>query len=73
MKSNIKNIVCPACQSENIAVIMYGMPAFSPELMEEIKIGTKKLGGCCVRAESPDYTCNNCGKEWKDQDKIGMD
>jgi hypothetical protein len=49
------------------------MPAFSPELMKEIKIGAKKLGGCCVKNESPDYTCNDCGKEWKTEEKMGKD
>ena len=73
MHSKTEKIICPACTSDNIAVIMYGMPAFSPELMNEIKSGHKKLGGCCVRNDSPDYTCNNCGKEWKKEEKLGAD
>ena len=72
MENKTKKIICPACKSENIATIMYGMPAFSPELIKEIKIGSK-LGGCCVRDESPDYTCNDCGKEWKNEAKMGAD
>lgn len=74
MNSKSEKILCPACGSNDIAVIMYGMPAFSPELMAEIKKGETKLGGCCVRHDSPDYTCNNCGKEWKNkEDKLGAD
>ena len=73
MENKTKKIICPACKSENVATIMYGMPAFSPVLMNEIKTGTKKLGGCCVRDESPDYTCNDCGKEWKNEAKMGAD
>ena len=73
MERKTKNIICPECNSHNVATIMYGMPAFSPALMSEIKSGAKKLGGCCVKNESPDYTCNDCGKEWKDEEKMRLD
>jgi DNA-directed RNA polymerase subunit RPC12/RpoP len=73
VNSKSEKITCPACSSENITLIMYGMPAFSSKLMEEIKSGETKLGGCCVRDDSPDYTCNSCGKEWKKEEKLGKD
>jgi DNA-directed RNA polymerase subunit RPC12/RpoP len=66
-------VTCPACGSDNVTEVIYGMPVFSPELMKEIKIGTKKLGGCCVRNDSPDFICGNCGKEWKSIEKIGTE
>ena len=65
MSSDKRKIVCPACGSKNTAIIMYGLPDFSPDLMKEIKLSKTKLGGCCHRNDSPDFVCNDCGKEWQ--------
>lgn len=55
---------CPACGSESIAKIMYGMPMMTPELEEELRTGKLSLGGCCVSDDSPRWECNGCGEEW---------
>lgn len=67
---NHKDIYCPFCNSKNIADILYGLPAFSEELENELKNGKLILGGCCRSDESPLYHCNDCTKEWKSNKKI---
>ena len=59
---------CPACGSESIAEIMYGMPMFTPELEEELRAGRLSLGGCCISDDSPRWECNECGKQWGSMD-----
>ena len=44
---------CPACGSESIAEIMYGMPVNTPELQEALSEGKLSLGGCWVSDASP--------------------
>lgn len=51
---------CPACLSEDVDRILYGLMPWPPP--EEAHV---RLGGCCVIAgESPQYHCNECGNEW---------
>lgn len=57
-------IICPSCNSKNVAKYLYGMPAFSKKLEKELEQGKIKLGGCCISDESPQFHCNDCGKEW---------
>ncbi len=52
---------CPSCGASPMATIMYGMPAWSPELKEEIQAGKIVLGGCCITMDDPVWQCTNCG------------
>ncbi len=61
-----KKIICPFCNSDNVAEYLYGLPVFSEELNKEIKEGKIILGGCEIDDQFPLYKCNNCGKEWSD-------
>jgi predicted Zn-ribbon and HTH transcriptional regulator len=54
---------CPQCHSEDLVRIVYGMP--SEEMVEESVAGRVALGGCLVWPDAPDYTCQNCGYEWR--------
>jgi len=54
---------CPACGSERVAVILYGMPAFSPHLEKDLNSGRIALGGCCVTDEDPKWQCVECKTE----------
>ena len=58
---NIK-IKCPECGSENIATILYGMPAMTGELQTAIDNGEVVLGGCIVSDDgsAPEFVCNSC-------------
>ena len=51
--------VCPACQSSNVAPIVYGYP--SEEMFDDTSI---VLGGCCIESDSPEWYCKECEKEW---------
>lgn len=53
---------CPRCGSDSIAKIMYGMPVLTSKLDEALRKGTLSLGGCCVSDNSPQWECNECGK-----------
>ncbi len=59
-----KKIKCQYCGSTNIAKILYGLPAFSSKLDEDLKMGKVVLGGCCVTDDDPDRHCNNCNKDF---------
>jgi hypothetical protein len=51
---------CPVCRSKRIASYMYGMPAYSEELVKEIDEGKTVLGGCCISDHEPAFTCIDC-------------
>jgi hypothetical protein len=51
---------CPCCGSDKIAIICYGLPAFSPRLREDIKENKIVLGGCCVSEHDPTWKCVDC-------------
>jgi hypothetical protein len=51
---------CPACGSARVAEIIYGLPAFSPELEEALESGRTVLGGCCVTSDDPRWRCLEC-------------
>jgi predicted RNA-binding Zn-ribbon protein involved in translation (DUF1610 family) len=53
---------CPACGAGPVARILYGMPAFSEELEEELRAGKVALGGCMVSDDDPDWECTSCGQ-----------
>jgi hypothetical protein len=44
---------CPKCGCKKIADILYGMPAFSPELRKDLDEGITVLGGCCAMDNGP--------------------
>lgn len=39
---------CPKCGSRRIAPILYGMPAFSEEMEQQLNEEKLYLGGCCI-------------------------
>jgi hypothetical protein len=51
---------CPECGCTKVAYILYGLPAFSPELESELKEGKVVLGGCCVTECDPTWQCIEC-------------
>lgn len=56
--------ICPRCGSKKTAKILYGMPAMSPELQEQLDQGEVVLGGCCITNCDPVYYCNKCKKDF---------
>ena len=68
LKMKHTKIVCPYCQSENIAHIVYGEVAFDEELNEALEKGEIHLGGCCYYNDSPKYHCNDCKKNFPESE-----
>ena len=55
---------CPQCSSDEVLPILYGMP--TDEAVERSRRGEVALGGCMVFPDAPEYTCKNCGHEWRE-------
>lgn len=51
---------CPPCRSTRIVNIMYGLPAFSKKLEDDLNSGKIVLGGCCVSDDDPRWQCLDC-------------
>jgi hypothetical protein len=57
---------CPRCHSDEVLPIVYGLP--SPATVEESAAGRVALGGCMITPESPDWQCEMCGHEWRQEE-----
>lgn len=55
---------CPKCNGNSIAKILWGLPAMSEKLEQQLNEGKVVLGGCCVTDNDPKWHCNNCEYEW---------
>lgn len=53
---------CPKCKSENLAKILYGLPAFDDKPEKDLEEKKIVLGGCEV--DDKHWHCNNCGTEF---------
>jgi hypothetical protein len=51
---------CPACSSQRIANILYGMPEYSAKLEKDLSSGRIILGGCCITNDDPKWQCADC-------------
>lgn len=56
-------IKCPKCGSRRVAPILYGMPAYSEEMEQQLKEEKLYLGGCCISGMEPTYHCFQCKKD----------
>lgn len=54
---------CPACGASPVASILWGEPAFTPELEKKMEEGRVSLGGCCIPGDPPMWTCTKCNIE----------
>lgn len=55
---------CTKCGSKKIAKILYGLPAFSPELKRQLESGEIVLGGCIITGNDPKWQCVECGERF---------
>lgn len=60
----MSKVKCPKCGNRNIAEYLWGMPAFTEQLEEELAAGHVVLGGCMITKSEPKYHCNNCKKDF---------
>lgn len=64
-----ERLECPRCGSESVARILWGMPAFTPEVESGLKDGSIVLGGCEITSENPPaLRCGGCGLEFDQTD-----
>lgn len=56
----LEKLICPKCNSENIAKILWGMPRFTNELKQNIKNKKIVLGGCIINGDDPEFQCMDC-------------
>ncbi len=49
---------CPACGSEKIIPIVYGLPV--PAANDAAEAGEIMLGGCCLSGRDPRWVCRAC-------------
>lgn len=59
----VDGVKCPECGSENVAEVLYGMPAYDEELQAKIDAGDVVLNGCEFAFGEPmhPYECLDCG------------
>ena len=63
----LKPARCPSCGHRPIAVLRYGLPAYSEQLRSDLEGGRVVLAGCCVTDDDPTWTCTACGTDlWRD-------
>lgn len=60
----MSKVRCPKCGNRNVAEYLWGMPAFTKKLEEELEVGHFVLGGCMITESDPKYHCNNCKKDF---------
>ncbi len=51
---------CPACGSDQILEIIYGLPATTEKLERELEKKTIILGGCMMHENAPLWKCGKC-------------
>lgn len=51
---------CPVCKASTIATILFGLPAGSAKLFDDLDTGKIVLGGCCVTDDDPVWQCTSC-------------
>lgn len=57
--------VCHKCDSEKIAVVVYGFPKYESKLQKQIAKGEIVLGGCMTYLDSPNWICNVCNQKYR--------
>ena len=62
--------VCPVCKSKRVAIILWGLPAFSEQLERDLELGKVVLGGCCVKIDGPRWQCADCGTQFYEKSML---
>lgn len=55
---------CPKCGNNNIAKILYGLPAFDEKMERDLQDGHIVLGGCEEDESNHHWHCNACKTEF---------
>ncbi len=57
-------VKCPRCGKAKLSKLLWGMPAFDKQMIQDIESGKIKLAGCLVDQIKPRYYCRWCKKEF---------
>jgi hypothetical protein len=60
----LKKVKCPHCGTFDVAEYLYGMPAYTKKLEQDVKNKKIIIGGCLINECAPKYYCNHCRKEF---------
>jgi uracil-DNA glycosylase len=55
---------CPSCNSKNIASYIYDVTTLTPKLQKDIEDGKAIIGEETITKDSPNFVCQDCGKEF---------
>ena len=53
---------CPACGSDRVVPIRYGLPGADMQL--DYDDGNIELGGCLITDDDPRWACQACDARW---------
>ena len=69
---NNKNLACPQCNKNNVAVIFWGFPG-NDEIIQAIHDKKIVSGGCLISDDDPKWECTDCHHKWgiRDEDEDG--
>ena len=60
------NKICPKCNSEKVASILFGLPRYDEKLKKDISDKKVVLGGCLINNQfHPNYRCLSCLYQWE--------
>ncbi len=60
-----KPTCCPRCGSGRVAVVVYGLLEWTPELARAVEAGEVRAGGCImIEGKSPRWACVECHHRW---------
>lgn len=62
--ARIHQTLCPSCDAQDTALILYGLPSFDDQMKQNLDNGLISLGGCDLMDTNPKLRCNQCGHEW---------
>lgn len=61
--------ICLECDSQNIALILWGYPGdFNEEMEKQVKRKEIVMGGCLVTDHDPKWECNVCFNRWGERE-----
>ena len=64
-----KPAICPSCEAESVADILWGYPVMTDELLEKMAKKQIHFGGPLFTDDDPLWRCEDCGLEIYKQGK----
>jgi len=55
---------CPHCGATDVAKVIYGKPALTRQLLEDLESGKVISGGCMIHDGAPEWHCYGCQRDF---------